>query len=501
MTVDEDQTGAAGGESIWRAPYVTVTVANLTVVALVAFDGLAIVAALPSITDDLGDVALVPWVITGFLATSAIAGLAAGPVIDAVGVRRTFRVTGLWFLLTSVLVAVAPNMETLIAARVLQGFGGGLVIAVALAAVGLAYPVSLRPRAFAANSMVWGTLGFGGPVIVAGLLAIGSWRLVFLAQIPLTVVALAMGWRSLPSTRDKPIRIQIDWYGVGLITGLVMASLVGVASIGSTWTGAAVGVVIAAACGALLWHHSGRHADPVLARVHLTRFPLRRIHVTSGMVLIAGLAADNYLPLYTRTVKGWSESAAAFSVMFLTIGWTAAAFVVSRALGRRTEAELILFGSLFSVPSLVIAAIAVLAEWPTAVVLAAYFAVGLSIGFVSTSGLNLLQSSSAPAEMGRTNSAHQFIRTLCITYGVAIGGAVLLFVVDRQAGDVEVVRDLLGGDDAAVDPSTIDGIRDGFAAIHIFSVAAAVACVVAAVVLWRQSRDRTAEAAVVTPQR
>lgn len=492
MTVDDDQPRTAEGESIWRAPYATVTVANLTVVALVAFDGLAIVAALPSITDDLGDVALVPWVITGFLATSAIAGLAAGPVIDAVGVRRTFRVTGMWFLITSVLVAIAPNMETLVAARVLQGFGGGLVIAVALAAVGLAYPVTLRPRAFAANSMVWGTLGFGGPVIVAGLLAIGSWRLVFLAQIPLTVVALAMGWRSLPSTRDKPIRIQIDWYGVGLITGLVMASLVGVASIGSTWAGAIAGVVIAVACAALLWRHSGRPGDPVLARIHLTRFPLRRIHLTSGMVLIAGLAADNYLPLYTRTVKGWSESAAAFSVMFLTIGWTGAAFVVSRVVGRRTEADLILFGSLLSLPSLVVAGAAVAADWPMAVVLAAYFCVGLSVGFISTAGLNLLQASSDPAEMGRTNSAHQFIRTLCITYGVAIGGAVLLFVVDRQAGDVEAVRELLGGDDAAIDPSTIDGIRDGFAAVHIFSVAAAVTCIGAAVVLWRQTRARAA---------
>ena len=116
------------------------------------------------------------------------------------------------------------------------------------------------------------------------------------------------------------------------------------------------------------------------------------------------------------------------------------------------------------------------------------------------SGLNLLQASSDPAEMGRTNSAHQFIRTLCITYGVAIGGAVLLFVVDRQAGDVEAVRELLGGDDTDVDPATIDGIRDGFAAVHLFSVAAAVACVAAALVLWRQTRTRDTKP-VTLPQR
>lgn len=90
-----DERDADGG--IWSADYLPVTLANLTIVAIVAivaYDGLALIAALPAIADDLGDVALLPWVITAFLAMSAIAGITAGPVIDAVGVRRTFRVTG-----------------------------------------------------------------------------------------------------------------------------------------------------------------------------------------------------------------------------------------------------------------------------------------------------------------------------------------------------------------------------------------------------------------------
>ena len=80
----------------------------------------------------------------------------------------------------------------LVAARALQGIGGGLVISVALTAVGLAYPQRLRARAFAANSMVWGTLGFGGPVITAGLLAVAGWRMIFVVQLPIT----ALGSRS-----------------------------------------------------------------------------------------------------------------------------------------------------------------------------------------------------------------------------------------------------------------------------------------------------------------
>ncbi len=478
----------AGG--IWTGAYLPVTVANLTVVALVAFDGLAIVAALPSITDDLGNVSLVPWVITAFLATSAIAGIVAGPVIDAIGVRRTFRSTGVWFLITSIAVALAPTMPMLVVARALQGIGGGLVIAVALSAVGIAYPARLRPRAFAANSMVWGGIGFGGPAIVAVVLAIGSWRLAFLLQIPLTALALAAGWRTLPSTRDRPSPVRVDVRGVLLVTTLVITSLLGVAQIGVRWWLA--GVLLAISIGAAMtyWSHSGRAPTPLVSRDHLTRFPLRRIHVTSGLVLIAGLAADNYLPLYMRTVRGWSESTAAFSILFLTVGWTIGAIVASRVLERRTEADLILAGAILSLPSLVLAGVAVSAAWSLVVLFAAFGAVGLAIGLVSTSGLTLLQSSSEVDEMGRTNSAHQFVRTLCITYGVAVGGAILLWVVDRQTGDVEIVRELLSGEDVVVSKSTLDGIRDGFVAVHVFSVVVAVGCLFAAVVLWRQTRRR-----------
>ena len=184
MARDGDQGHGDGG--IWSPSYLPVTLANLTIVAIAAYDGLALVAALPTIADDLGDVALLPWVITAFLATSAVAGITAGPIIDAIGVRRTFRVTGLWFLVASAGAAVAPNMALLVAARALQGIGGGLVISVALAAVGLAYPNRLRPRAFAANSMVWGVMGFGGPVITAGLLAVAGWRMIFVVQLPIT---------------------------------------------------------------------------------------------------------------------------------------------------------------------------------------------------------------------------------------------------------------------------------------------------------------------------
>ena len=481
-----EQHETLGG--IWSADYLPVTLANLTIVAIAAFDGLALVAALPSIADDLGGVALLPWVITAFLATSAVAGITAGPVIDAVGVRRTFRATGVWFLLSSAAAAAAPNMEMLVAARALQGIGGGLVISVALTAVGLAYPQRLRARAFAANSMVWGTLGFGGQVLTAGLLAVAGWRMIFVIQLPITALALAAGWRTLPSTRDRPQRIVMDGRGIALITGLVAASLFAVGQIGDRWWLAAVGAVAAITFGRAFWANSGRDDGPLVERTHITRFPLKRIHLASGMVLIAGLAAGNYLPLYMQTTRGRSESFAAFSVLFLTVGWSSAAFVVSRLLERWSEADAILFGSILMIPAVIGAALGVALTWPIPVIFGAFFVMGLSIGFVSTAGLTLLQASADDSEMGRVNSAHQFIRTIGITYGVAVGGAILLFVVGNQVGDVEVVREVLGGEDVNASGATLEAIRDGLVWVLGFSGIAGLACIAAAMVLWRNTR-------------
>ncbi|MGA1766849.1 MAG: MFS transporter, partial [Ilumatobacteraceae bacterium] len=451
---------------IWSSRYLAVTVANLTVVAIAAFDGLAVASALPSIADDLGRIALLPWVLTGYLATSAIAVIVAGPVIDAIGVRRTFRITGTWFLGASALAALAPTMETLIAARVLQGLGGGLVIAVALAAVGLAYPHELRPKAFAANSIVWGVMGFGGPAIAGALLAIGDWRFVFAVKLPITAVALAVGWRALPSTRERPTRITTDWVGIAWLAVVVAASLATVAQLGSDWgiVGISLAVTIAAAAG--YWRHAGRADTPVLRREHLTRFPLGFVHLSTGAILIAGLAADNYLPIYVHTVRERSIEFAAFSLVFLTVGWTLGAIAFSRVPTTWPETRTTLAGSTLMIPSLTLAWLSISGGWHLGVIFTAYALIGVSIGLVSTSGVTYMQRGAAEAEMGRVNSAHQFVRTLCITYAVAIGGAILLATVDARTGDIEAVRELLAGEETVtidVPAGTVEAIADGVA--------------------------------------
>ena len=304
--------------SIWTGRYLPITLANLTVVAVAAFDGLAIVAALPNIAKDLGNVSLSPWVLTAYLATSALAAIVAGPIIDTIGVRKTFQITGLWFLFTSALAAIAPSMTLLIAARSLQGIGGGLVIAVALASVGLAYPEKLRPTAFAANSMVWGTLGLGGPVLAGALLELSGWRLIFVVQLPITALALAMGWKRLPDAVDNndKKKLNFDLTGITLLSICIIASLIAVSELTKSPIPSAILFMATGFFIYIYWRHSGQKNDPVLLQRHITKFPLSRIHAASALALITGLATDNYLPLYMQTTRGRSEAFASFSVVF-----------------------------------------------------------------------------------------------------------------------------------------------------------------------------------------
>ncbi len=475
------------GPGIWSGPYLALTFAHLAVVALVAFGGLAVVAALSSIAEDLGRVGLLPWVITGQLAAGAVALIFAGPVIDAIGVRRTFRVTGLWLFISTAAAAAAPSMPILILARVIQGFGGGLVFGVAFTAIGVGYPSELRPRAFAAQSVVFGAGAFGGPAVVGAMLALGGWRLVFIAELPLIALALAVGWRALPTTRERPARIEIDWRGAGVLTALIGCSLVAVAQIGVRWWAVGVAVLGSVLLTAAYWNHSGRADAPVIAREHITRFPLMWIHLTSGLVMFIALGLENYVPLYVQTSRERSVEFAAFALVFLSAGWTVGSLLYSRVLDKWRDCDVVLLGCVLFIPSLVLAGISIALTWPLTSLFVALGLIGLAIGLVTTAGINLLQDSSGMAEMGRVTSTHQFIRQVSITYGVALASAILFFVVDRQVGDVEALREVIAGEDVALGVDAKNAIRDGLVWAHLITGTLAIGCLMVGISLVRRT--------------
>ena len=463
--------------------YLPVTFSTLTTIALAAFDGLAVSAALPQVTADLGDVGLYSWVLTAFLLCSTIAIPIAGPIIDALGVRTTFRFTVILFVAASAACAVAPSMPVLVALRAVQGVGGGLVIAVALSAVGVAYPVHLRSRAYAANSTVWGVMSLGGPAIAAALVATLGWQAVFLVNVPLGALAAATGWNRLPErVVAERNRVRFDVPGIVLLTGFTAAAVLAAGSV-SRWT--VVGFVIAVAFGAAYWAWSGRAREPVLARRYLTAAPFGALNFAGFAVFAAALGLDSYVPLFVQGGLGRSAAVAAFSLAFLSVGWTSASLIVSRVFDRIPESTAIIVGFGFLIPSLVVGLVVFSAATPLTVVFAVSFLQGFGVGTITNSVLTLLQAQAAPEEIGRASSSHQYLRGLGNTVGTAAAGAVLLAVVSRRIGDVASVRALLAGEEVALAAETRDAVAAGFRLAHILALAIASLGLVAALRIRR----------------
>ncbi len=474
----------AADPSILSRRWLPLTSAVVGTISLTAFNILSVVAALPQITAELGDVALLSWVITGFLVTATLATMLAGPVMDAFGVRATFRATMAFFLAGSVACALAPSMLALVVFRGVQGIGAGLAFSVATAAIGLAYPERLRPRALAALSVAWGVMALGGPTLAALFVATTGWRGIFLINIPIAIGAAALGWSRMPSRPAEAERgFEVGVGGVLILGAFTVVSLVGFsdASLAS-----AVAVVVAAVLAAGYWVYTRRAPAPVIERRYFARHPIGTTNLAFGLAFGAALGVDAYLPIYVKAGLGYSVVISAFSVAFLTLGWTTASLAMSRLLDRYSETPAALVGFGLLIPAIAVGLAVYDADTPIALVLAVAFVLGLGVGTLAMSLLNLLYAVADPAEVGRATAAHQYLRGLFQTYAAALVGAIMLFVVADRLGDVEAVRELLTGEVTAADAASRDAVAAGFRLGHAVPLLLSVIGLVAGLRLWRR---------------
>ena len=470
--------------SILSRTLLPVTSAIVATIAINAFSTLAVVAGLPPITAELGDVALLSWVITSFLVMATLATMVAGQVIDAFGVRSTFRLTMILSFAGSAACALAPSMPALVFFRGLQGAGAGFAFAVATAAVGLAYPESLRPRALAAVSVTWGVMALGAPAIAALFVASTGWRGIFWAILPIVAVASVVGWGRLPA-RPEPAspRLPLEATGVLLLGGFTVVSLVGFSGV-SALSAAALGLAVVLA--AAYWIYAGGTDHPVLGRRHLALHPIGTTNIAFGLAFGAALGIDAYLPVYVRGGLGYSAVVAAFSVAFLTVGWTVASVAMTRILDRFSETATALVGFGLLIPPFLVGLVLYDHETRIALVLAMAFVIGLGIGTLAMSLLNLLYLVSEPAEVGRASSAHQYLRGLFHTYAAALVGVILIGVVSDRTGGVEAVRQVLAGEGGTGDSATREAIASGFRVGQAVPLAFAVTGLFVAIRLSRR---------------
>lgn len=473
------------GPGLLSSAYRAVLIALVSAVALASYNNLSVTAALPVIGSDLGSIALLPWVVTVELLAGAIAVLFIGPFIDGWGVARVFRLTIVGFIVSSLMCALAPSMQLLIAARALQGFGAGSLIATAIASVGLAFDARIRSTVYALVSSVWGLMGIGGPALAAALVSTLGWRAVLAVNVPVGVLAGVIGWRRLPGAAATAE--PLDRRGLMLMSTAVVAFLLA-ASFARWWS---LGLLLVGGVLVIGYaSHERQHPAPIVKLDHIIGIRWRNIHLASAAAVTGGTGASVYLPLYLRGSLGTSEAVAAFSLLWPTLGWSTAAWGVSKLLNHMRAQTVILVGSVILSFFAIAVTVVVRFDGNLTLLLVMFFGVGWGIGTIATSGLWLLQHRAEDHEMGRISSAHQFIRSLGFAYGAAVAGLVLFGVTASEIGDVEVVRELLGGGDVVLGVEASEALASAYTWSLAACAATVVVAVPAAVALVRRDRSR-----------
>jgi len=182
-------------------------------------DGTVVNVALPAMGEDFNaDMAGLQWIVNGYMLMLAALVLLSGSLGDRLGRRRTFVAGVIWFAVASALCAVAPTLEVMIAGRVLQGIGGALLTPGSLAILQTSFQRSDRAKAVGTWSGLTSVAAAVGPFVGGSLVDSGSWRLIFLLNVPLALATVLVTLRHVPETRDEESTGKLDLNGAILAT-------------------------------------------------------------------------------------------------------------------------------------------------------------------------------------------------------------------------------------------------------------------------------------------
>lgn len=286
-------------------------------------DASVVATALPAMARDLGaDPVHLSVAITSYLVALCVFIPVSGWVADRFGARRVFMLAIATFTLASVFVGLSQGIPSLVAARVLQGLGGAMMVP-----VGRLLLLRRVRKEELLSTMTWLTMpGLLGPVFgppVGGLLTDAvSWRAVFWINIPVGLLGLLLVWRFIPEVeRQDPG--PLDARGLALWGGAIALLMAGLETVGRpvapAWfaLGAlAAGVVVAV----LAVRHSRRAARPAVD-LSLLRLPSFAVSMGGGTLFRVGASALPFLlPLKFQLVFGLSASASGLITFATALG-------------------------------------------------------------------------------------------------------------------------------------------------------------------------------------
>jgi EmrB/QacA subfamily drug resistance transporter len=321
---------------------------------MMVLDSTIVNVALPSIQHDLGfSQGNLTWVLDGYLITFGGFLLLAGRLGDLIGRKRVFLSGLVLFTVASVLCGIADSQGLLIGARLLQGVGGAVASSVILAIIVTEFPEK-REQAKAMGLYAFVSAGGGSIGLLAGgaLTQSLDWHWIFFVNVPIGVVAFALGSRLIVENAGIGLKGGVDWLGSVLITlatmagafAIVKSSEYGLTSARTLGVGGGALVLLAA----FLWLES-RLENPIMPLRILRLRALMGSSLVRGF-LITGMFSAFFLgSLYLEHVLGYDAISTGLAFMPLTIAIAVMSMGVSARIVERFGAVNTLAGGLVAI--------------------------------------------------------------------------------------------------------------------------------------------------------
>tara|TARA_R110002020_G_scaffold35195_9_gene106341 strand:+ start:1438 stop:2889 length:1452 start_codon:yes stop_codon:yes gene_type:complete len=392
-------------------------------VALFAFNEFFISTALPTAVGELGGAALLSWAFTLYLVFAILGGMRAADLKLRFGARATLLASAGVFVAGTLLATAATSMEQVLAGRLLQGAGEGVIVALCYALIPELFPSRLVPKVFGAEAIVWAAAAFAGPVLAGGLTEYWSWRAAFFISVPAAAIFAALVLMIVPRRVPAPrARTAIPF--VRLLAAV--AAIVMISVSGAIDRVAPVALLLAASGTILVLvvRSDLRSSNPVLpGQAFGFDSPLGAGFWVVLLMPVAHAAPSVFLVYALQHLWGLGPTAAGALSAIMAVSWSFSAIAVASVRSRSTRHRLLLAG-----PALLAAGLAGLtlasASGALWLVLTAQIAVGAGFGLSWGTLSQLMMDVSEDAERDRTSAMLPTLQSAGYAVGAAVFGLV-----------------------------------------------------------------------------
>jgi EmrB/QacA subfamily drug resistance transporter len=454
----------------------------LVALSVTAISQTFVATALPTMVGDLGGFGGLAWIVGGYLLASTVVVPFAGKLADLYGTNRLFQISIVVFAIGSVAAGRSTNVGLLVAARVLQGLGGGAILTLSFTLVAQLVVPRERGRYQGYIASLFTAANVAGPLVGGFFVDHLSWRWIFYTTAAVCVVALLFVRRNLPRDARSSLA-PFDLAG----SCLLVTSLVGMMLIASwggqslSWTSPAmIALIVLTVAATIAFVRVEQTATEPVMPVDL--FRRRSVRVTTILGFLTGVAMTvvlTYGPTFVQLALGVNATASGFVLMPLMLCVMLASTVGGRIMSRtaRYRATAIAGALLLAVGTG--AMVLMTSNTPLVVPSLCAGLIGLGIGLTTPAHMVAVQNAVGEDRLGAATSTTQFTRKIGSTIGVSVAGG--LFAArtasrlrsEGALGDDEPLSALLET------PSRIDALPDQLEAIVRESVASGAVAVFA----------------------